>query len=111
MDTRTNRIQCGIILKRNQIFALACWNIWRWRNSVVFSEASVSLVQRLKHLRRNVGKCWSLIEAERIEGFEVVQAQRVDRLEPPPISVAKINTNGTWCVLRDHYGNWIAEEV
>ncbi|KAF7827309.1 putative reverse transcriptase [Senna tora] len=101
-------------IKWNTIFGMACWLIWKQRNSCVFSDiqdTAVSLLPKVKAYADLVSNSETPFRSPASkESIEIKWC-------PPDEDWIKFNSDGScasnWMsncggVLRDHYGNWIS---
>lgn len=96
-----------------------CWNIWRCRISEVFNKTLVPLGQKIVHIKRNLdASVETRLNLTKLRSLRCFKHEEFKGWNPPPTPLVKFNTDGAsrgnpglvgaGCVLRDHYGYWIA---
>ncbi|CAA0822544.1 Ribonuclease H-like superfamily protein [Striga hermonthica] len=75
------------------IFSIACWQIWFWRNKVVFSQAVVPLEAKIQDVRRRVEWYRDATSCVALSGvrdclYESIMATRTNKIKLRPVGQA-----------------------
>lgn len=97
------------------IFIAGLWQVWCWRNNMIFEEQPWRIHEVLRKVYVSHDE---FLDYFLPQGVDVASAKLTSHWTPPPIGYVKVNVDGSFLencsrmgaggILRDHTGGWIA---